>query len=63
MKDNYTSTKLRIVYDASVKSERKLSLNDALKRGPNLLPLLCGTLLRFRLGCVGIVGDLKKVSL
>ena len=57
------TTKLRIVHDASVKSERGLSLNDALEKGPNLLPLLWGILLRFRIGKVGIVGDLEKAFL
>ena len=57
------TTKLRIVHDASVKSERGLSLNDALDKGPNLLPLLWGILLRFRIGKVGIVGDLEKAFL
>ena len=57
------TTKLRIVHDASAKSEGGLSLNDALEKGPNLLPLLWGILLRFRIGNVGIVGDLEKAFL
>ena len=57
------TTKLRIVHDASAKSEGGLSLNDALEKGPNLLPLLWGILLRFRIGKVGIVGDLEKAFL
>ena len=57
------TTKLRIVHDASAKSEGGLSLNDALEKGPNLLPLLWGILLRFRIGQVGIVGDLEKAFL
>ena len=51
------------MYDASTKSEGKLSLNEALEKGPNLLPMLWGTLLRFRLGRVGVVGDLEKAFL
>ena len=57
------TTKLRIVHDASAKSEGGLSLNDALEKGPNLLPLLWGILLRFRIGKVGVVGDLEKAFL
>ena len=57
------TTKLRIVHDASAKSEGGLSLNDTLEKGPNLLPLLWGILLRFRIGEVGIVGGLEKAFL
>ena len=57
------TTKLRIVHDASAESEEGLSLNDALEKGPNLLPLLWGILLRLRIGKVGIVGDLEKAFL
>ena len=57
---NHETTKLRIVHDASAKSEGGLSLNDVHEKGPNLLPLLCGKLFRFRICKDGIVGDLKK---
>ena len=46
----------REMHDASAKSEGGLSLNDALEKRPNLLPLLWGILLRFRIGKVGVVG-------
>ena len=36
VKLDWETTKLRIVHDASAKSEGGLSLNDALKKGPNL---------------------------
>ncbi|XP_078355162.1 uncharacterized protein LOC144639738 [Oculina patagonica] len=63
VKPDRETTKLRIVHDASAKSEGGLSLNDALEKGPNLLPLLWGILLRFRVGKVGVVGDLEKAFL
>ena len=43
---NKTTTKLRVVYDASAHTSGA-SLNEALLRGPVLLPDLCGILLRW----------------
>ena len=63
VKSSSTTTKLRIVYDASARSAGLLSLNDALEKGPNLLPLLWGILLRFRVGHIAVVGDLEKAFL
>jgi len=56
-----TTTKVRIVYDASAKTRKEnLSLNECLCRGPVLLQDLCGILLRFRLHKVGITADIEK---
>jgi len=63
VKLNRKTTKLRIVHDASAKSEGGLSLIDVLEKEPNLLPLLWGILLRFRIGKVGVLGNLEKAFL
>ena len=36
IRQNAGSTKLKVVYDASVKSESGYSLNDCLEKGPSL---------------------------
>ncbi|XP_078334132.1 uncharacterized protein LOC144625796 [Crassostrea virginica] len=58
------TTKVRIVYDASAKSERgNSSLNECLHRGPVMLHDLCGLLMRFRLKKIGIIADIEKAFL
>ena len=43
------TTKIQIVYDASVKPQSAISsLNECLYHGPVILPDLCGLLMRFR---------------
>ncbi|EYB98426.1 hypothetical protein Y032_0131g1617 [Ancylostoma ceylanicum] len=58
-----TTTKLRIVYDASAHYKGSPSLNDVLYRGPVILPLLYGVLLRFRIGRIAIISDVEKAFL
>ena len=59
-----STTKLRIVYDASAKTNPDdKSLNECLYRGPVLLHDLCGILLRFRMHRIGIVADIEKAFL
>ena len=53
-----STTKVRIVYDASAKVR-----NDCLYRGPVMLPDLCGLLIRFRMSLIGVVGDIEKAFL
>lgn len=55
------SSKLRIVYDASVKSTKCSNLlNDCLYAGSLLLQNLTGILLRYRLYSIVILADLEK---
>ena len=56
-------TKLRIVYDASSKTQGEISLNKCLEQGPNSLPLLFDVLIRFHMEKVALIGDLEKAFL
>ena len=59
-----TTTKIRIVYDASAKIKRSVkSLNECLYKGPVILEDLCGLLLRFRMKKIGLVSDIEKAFL
>lgn len=56
-----STTKLKVVYDASAKSGKEsASLNDCLHKGPSLNPLLLDILLRFREKRVALIGDVQK---
>ena len=58
------TTKVRVVYVASLKENKKAaSLNDCLHVGPPLSPLLYDILLRFRQKKVALVGDIEKAFL
>ena len=56
-----TTTKLRVVFDASAKSTSGHSLNDTLLPGPPLYALLPTVLNRFRMFPVGMSGDISKM--
>ncbi len=60
-KESSTTTKLRVVFDASAASSTGHSLNDILIPGPISYPPLINVLLRFRLHKVGLTADISKM--
>lgn len=56
------TTKLRVVYDASARSE-DAALNDCLYTGPPLTEKIFDILLRFRASRVALTGDVEKAFL
>ncbi|XP_066921184.1 uncharacterized protein [Clytia hemisphaerica] len=65
IKPEKSTTKVRIVYDASAKANNNelFSLNECLEAGPPLNTDLFEILLRFRTDKVAIVGDIEKAFL
>jgi len=63
IKNTSSTTKMRIVFDASARDENGLSLNDCLFEGPNLFPDLVGVIIRFRLYEYALCSDLEKAFL
>lgn len=60
MRTDRSTTKVRVVYDGSAKSnESSLSLNDCLYKGPNLIPKLFDVLIHFRNHPVALTGDIE----
>lgn len=61
MKEESSTTKLRVVFDASAKSKKNVpSLNDCLMKGSNYTPLLYDILLRFRTKAIALTADIAK---
>ncbi len=56
-----TTTKLRVVSDASAKSSTGISLNDTLITGPSLYPELTTVLNKFRLWDIAYSADISKM--
>ena len=61
MKDSSSTTKLRVVFDASARTSSGFSLNDTLLVGPTLYPNITDILMRFRTFPVAISGDISKM--
>ncbi len=61
VKSSSTTTKLRVVFDASAKSSSGVSLNDTLLQGPNLYPLLTSVILAFRSHPIALCADISKM--
>ena len=60
-KDSSSTTKIRVVFDASAKSDSGISLNDTLFVGPTVHSTLLDVLLRFRLHRIALVADVSKM--
>ena len=58
-----TSTKVRPVFDASCKGENGIFLNNCMNSGPNRIPNLAQTLLRFRRWRYGLTANIVKAFL
>ncbi|XP_077256688.1 uncharacterized protein LOC143894368 [Temnothorax americanus] len=56
-----TTTKLRVVFDASAKGPNGLSLNDTILSGPKLQPDIVAVLLLFRAKPVALTADVKQM--
>ena len=61
VKNSSTTTKLRIVFDASAVTTSGWSLNDTLEAGPMLHPKLAEILIKFRKYRVALTGDITKM--
>ena len=60
-KKTSSTTKLRIVFDASCSTSTGVSLNDLLASGPTLHPQLDTILMRFRTYRVAVTADISKM--
>lgn len=63
IKENRSTTKMRVVFDASSHEKDMLSLNDCLHTGPNLNPDLLNILIKFRRHKIAMMADVTKAFL
>ena len=63
VKENHSTTKMRVVFDAIVKEKHNLRLNDILYKDPCLLPKLYDLLLAFRAKPIALTADIEKAFL
>ena len=63
VKEDRSTTKLRIVFDASAKYKDTVSLNDVLYKGPCLNADLYSLLLKFRVHPIVLTADIEKAYL
>ena len=63
VRQNRDTTKVRIVFDASVHVNNEPSMNDSLYSGPCMLPLLHDILIRFRIGKIVVSADVQQAFL
>ena len=63
IREDKTTTKMRIVFDCSSKAQDATSLNDHLLAGPNLNPDLVVLLINFRRNPIAITADIKQAFL
>ena len=61
VKESSTTTKLRVVFDASAKTSTGYSLNDILLPGPSSYPKLTKMINQFHLNKIGMSGDISKM--
>ncbi|XP_054717456.1 uncharacterized protein LOC129226851 [Uloborus diversus] len=61
IREQSSTTKLRVVFDASVKSSTNISLNDVLHAGPKLQTDLYYILLNFRIHSLALEADIEKM--
>ncbi|XP_058448801.1 uncharacterized protein LOC131428773 [Malaya genurostris] len=61
LKPDSTTTKLRVVFDASCRTSTGFSLNDALMVGPVVQDDLLNIIIRFRLHRYALVADIAKM--